>query len=133
VQVELARAMGERVHVVADIQRSRDAEQQLYEYLRQPGRTAPEMAHVAQFGSLHRQQLYNLAIKLRQYDKGVELIRARLTTARAKREVLDRLRENDLAAWHVAARHEEQAELDEIATMRAARRAQDTHGQVTTA
>jgi flagellar export protein FliJ len=121
VQVELARIMRERNAVVEQIAVSRTAEADLYEYLRQPGRSAAEMAHVARYGTWHRQQIFNLGVKLRQYDKGVELVRDRLTTARAKREALDRLHDQQLAAWRAAAQREEQAELDEIATMRAAR------------
>lgn len=120
-QVELARVMRERNDVVVQIDQSRAAEQELYEYLRQPGRTAAEMAHVARFGTWHRQQIFNLGVKLRQFDKGVELVRKRLTDARARREALDKLREKEHAAWRQAGLHEEQAELDEIATMRAAR------------
>jgi flagellar export protein FliJ len=121
VQVELARIMGERNAVVEQIAASRDAEAELYEYLRQPGRSAAEMAHVARYGTWHRQQIFSLGVKLRQFDKGVELIRTRLTEARARREALDRLRDKEHAAWRAAALREEQAELDEIATMRAAR------------
>jgi flagellar export protein FliJ len=122
VQVELARVMRERNDVVAQMEQSRQAEQELYEYLRQPGRTAAEMAHVARYGTWHRQQIYNLGVKLRQFDKGVELVRTRLTDARARREALDKLRDRERAAWRDAGLREEQAELDEIATMRAARR-----------
>jgi flagellar export protein FliJ len=121
VQVELARVLRERGVVVEQIERSRAAEQELYEYLRAPGRTAAEMAHVARFGTWHRQQIFSLGVKLRQFDKGVDLVRARLTEARARREALDRLREKEHAAWRAAALREEQAELDEIATLRAAR------------
>lgn len=120
-QVELARIMRERNAVAAQIAASRDAEAQLYEYLRQPGRSAAEMAHVARYGTWHRQQIFSLGVKLRQFDKGVDLVRARLTEARARREALDRLRDKEHAAWRAAALREEQAELDEIATMRAAR------------
>lgn len=122
VQVELARIMRERAAVVEQIDRSRAAELELYEYLRTAGRTAAEMAHVARFGTWHRQQIFNLGVKLRQFDKGVELVRTRLVDARARREALDRLREKEHAAWRTSVLHEEQAELDEIATMRAARR-----------
>lgn len=122
VQAELARVMRERNEVAGQIGASRAAEAQLYEFLRAPGRSAAEMAHVARYGTWHRQQIFNLGVKLRQYDKGVELIRGRLAEARARREALDRMRELELAAWHASARREEQAELDEIATMRAARR-----------
>lgn len=121
VQVELARVMRERNGVVAQIAESRAAEQDLYEYLRAPGRTAAEMAHVARFGTWHRQQIFSLGVKLRQYDKGVELVRARLIDARARREALDKLHDKEREAWRVAGQREEQAELDEIATMRAAR------------
>ncbi|MEO6867031.1 MAG: flagellar export protein FliJ [Gaiellales bacterium] len=121
VQVELARVMRERNGVVVEIDKSRAAEADLYEYLRQPDRSATDMAHVARYGTWHRQQIYSLGIKLRQYDKGVELVRARLTDARARREVLDRLREKELQKWRTEVRTAEQAELDEIATMRAAR------------
>jgi flagellar FliJ protein len=121
VQVELARVMRERNLVVQRIEESRAAEQELYEYLRAPGRTAAEMAHVARFGTWHRQQIFNLGVKLRQFDKGVELVRARLQEARARREALDRLHEHEHEAWVTQLRREEQAELDEIATMRAAR------------
>lgn len=121
VQVELARVMRERNVVAAQIAESREAEAQLYEYLRAPGRSAAEMAHVARYGSWHRQQIFKLGVKLTQYDKGVELVRQRLTAARARREALDRLREKQLREWRTQVLHEEQAELDEIATMRAAR------------
>lgn len=121
VQVELARIMRERNAVVEEITASRAAEAALYEYLRTPGRTAAEMAHVARYGALHRQQIFSLGVKLRQFDKGVELVRTRLTEAKARREVLDRLHDKELEAWRAAARREEQAELDEVATMRAAR------------
>lgn len=121
VQVEMARIMRERAAVAAQITQSRQAEQDLYEYLRQPGRTAAEMAQVAQFGSWHRHQIYNLGVKLRQFDKGVELVRKRLTDARARREALDRLFAKEHAAWRASVQREEQAELDEVATMRAAR------------
>lgn len=121
VQVELARVMRERNAVVEELARSRDAEQALYEYLRAPGRTAAEMAHVSRFGTWHRQQIFSLGVKLRQFDKGVDLVRRRLTDARARREALDKLHDNQLAAWQMEALREEQAELDEIATMRAAR------------
>jgi flagellar export protein FliJ len=121
VQVELARIMRERNAVAQQITASRDAEAELYEYLRQPGRSATEMAHVARYGTWHRQQIFSLGVKLRQFDKGVELVRARLTEARARREALDRLHDKEHAAWRAAALREEQAELDEIATMRAAR------------
>jgi len=121
VQVELARAMRERGLVVAKIEESRAAEEALYAYLREPGRTAAEMAHVANFGTLHRQQLHRFGIHLRQFDQGVAIIRQRLVTARAKREALDRLRESQQAAWRKEFLATEQAELDEIATMRATR------------
>lgn len=121
VQVELARVMRERNAVVEQIAQSRTAEQDLYEYLRTPGRTAAEMAHVARFGTWHRQQIFSLGVKLRQYDKGVELVRTRLIDARARREALDKLHDKERDAWRLAGQREEQAELDEIATMRAAR------------
>lgn len=121
VQVELARVMRERNAVVELMATSRAAEQDLYEYLRTPGRSAAEMAHVARYGTWHRQQIFSLGVKLRQFDKGVELVRTRLTAARARREALDRLHDKERAAWKLAAQREEQAELDEIATMRAAR------------
>lgn len=120
VQVELARIMRERNDVVAQIEVSRTAEAELYEYLRSPERSASEMAHVARYGTWHRQQIFSLGVKLRQFDKGVELIRTRLTEARARREALDKLREKELQAWRAEAQRQEQAELDEIATMRAA-------------
>ena len=121
VQVELARIMRERNAVAADIARSRAAEAELYEYLRTPGRSATEMAHVARYGTWHRQQIFSLGVKLRQFDKGVELVRTRLTDARARREVLDRLHDKEHATWRAESLREEQAELDEIATMRAGR------------
>ncbi len=121
VQAELARVMRERNVVAEQLATSRAAEQELYDYLRAPGRTAAEMAHVARFGTWHRQQIFNLGVRMRQFDKGVELVRTRLVDARARREALDRLREKELEAWRVAAQREEQAELDEIATLRAAR------------
>lgn len=122
VQAELARVMHERNAVVAQIEHSRTAELELYEYLRAPGRTAAEMAHVARFGTWHRQQIFSLGVKLRQFDKGVELVRTRLTEARTRREALDRLHDKEHAAWRAELQRLEQAELDEIATMRAARR-----------
>ena len=121
VQVELARVMRERNAVAEQIAASRQAEAELYDYLRTPGRSAAEMAHVARYGTWHRQQIFSLGVKLRQFDKGVELVRTRLTEARARREALDRLREQEHAAWRAAVLREEQAELDEVATMRAAR------------
>jgi flagellar export protein FliJ len=121
VQVELARVMRERNTVLQDLIASRDAEQELFAYLREPGRTAAEMAHVARYGTWHRQQIFSLGIKLMQFDKGVELVRTRLTEARAKREALDKLHDKQHEAWRLAGQREEQAELDEIATMRAAR------------
>ncbi len=131
VQVELARAMRERALVVAQIDASRKAEADLYEWLRTPGRTAAEMAHVASFGSLHRQRIFDMGVKLRQYDKGVELIRTRLTTARAKREALERLRVKEREHWDAEFLRVQQAELDEIATMRASRAAnRGLEGQV---
>jgi flagellar export protein FliJ len=113
--------MRERVGVVSEITASRHAEAQLYEYLREPGRTAAEMAHVASYGALHRQRIFDLTVKLRQFDKSVEHIRRRLTEARARREVLDKLREREYAAWRAELERQDQAELDEIATMRSAR------------
>lgn len=121
VQAELAQVMRERNDVVAQIEQSRTAELDLYEYLRAPGRTAAEMAHVARFGTWHRQQIYSLGVKLRQFDKGVELVRTRLADARGRREALDRLRDKEHAAWRAELQRVEQLELDEIATMRAAR------------
>ena len=121
VQVELARVMSERNAVLQELIDSRDAEQELYEYLRAPGRTAAEMAHVARFGGWHRQQIFSLGIKLMQFDKGVDLVRQRLVDARSRREALDKLHDKEREAWRLAAQREEQAELDEIATMRAAR------------
>lgn len=120
VQAELARVMRERNVVVTQLDASRAAEAELYEYLRSPERTAPEMAHVARYGTWHRQQIFSLGVRLRQFDKGVELVRVRLTDARARREALDRLREQEHAAWQAEARREEQAELDDIASIRAA-------------
>jgi flagellar export protein FliJ len=122
VHAELARVLRERQVVVDQIADSRNAETALYDYLREPGRSAAEMAHVAQYGTWHRQQLYSLSIKLRQYDKGVELVRTRLTAARAKRKALDTLREREHARWRTEQLRIEQAELDELATVRAARR-----------
>lgn len=121
IQVELAVAMRERNAVANEILASRDAEAELYEYLRQPGRTAAEMSHVAAYGSLHRQRIFDMGVKLRQYDKSVELVRTRLADARGRREALDRLREKDHAQWRTALLQEEQAEHDEVATMRAGR------------
>jgi flagellar export protein FliJ len=121
VQVELARIMRERADVVKQLEHSRAAEQDLYGYLRAPGRTAAEMAHVARFGTWHRQQIFSLGVKLRQFDKGVELVRSRLVDARARREALDRLKAKQYSAWRAEALRVEQTELDEIATMRAAR------------
>ena len=121
VEVELARVMRERNAVVEQMAASRAAEQELYEYLRTPGRSAAEMAHVARYGTWHRQQIFSLGVKLRQFDKGVELVRTRLVDARARREALDRLHDKEFAQWQRAVQREEQAELDEIATMRAAR------------
>ncbi|MCW2921937.1 MAG: Flagellar FliJ protein [Thermoleophilia bacterium] len=121
VQVELARVMRERNAVLQDLIASRDAEQDLFTYLREPGRTAAEMAHVSRYGTWHRQQIFSLGIKLMQFDKGVELVRTRLVDARARREALDRLHDKQREAWRLAAQREEQNELDEIATMRAAR------------
>lgn len=122
VRVELAVGMRGRNDVARSIDDSRRAEQHLYEYLRSPGRTAAEMAHVARYGTLHRQKIFDLGVKLRQFDKGLELIRRRLVDARARREALDKLYERQLdehrRAWLAA----EQAELDDIAAMRHAAR-----------
>lgn len=120
VQAELARVMRERNVVLEQLDASRTAEAELYEYLRSPERTASEMAHVARYGTWHRQQIFNLGVRLRQFDKGVELVRVRLTDARARREALDRLREQEHVAWEREIRREEQAELDDIASIRAA-------------
>jgi flagellar export protein FliJ len=121
VQVELARIMRERSAVVEQITQSRRAEEELYEYLRTPGRTAAEMAQVARYGTWHRNQIYSLGIKLRQFDKGVELVRSRLTDARARREALDRLHDKEQAVWRSEVLREEQAELDDLVLMRSAR------------
>lgn len=123
-RVELAGAMRERGAVVARIEASRSAEQELYEYLRTPGRTAAEMSHVARYGSLHRQKIFDQTVQLRQYDKGIELIRTRLVDARAKREALDRMYEKARAEHRAEQLAEEQRELDEVATMRHVRRLQ---------
>lgn len=121
-QTELARVMRERAAVLEQIDESRRAEQDLYEYLRAPGRSAAELAHVARYGSWHRHQLYTLGVRLRQFDKGVELAQDRVREAHGRREALDRLHERQHAAWERGMRLQEQAELDEIATMRAAAR-----------
>lgn len=120
-QVELARVMHQRVSIVHELDKSRAAEADLYEYLRQPGRTAAEMSHVASFGTLHRQRIFNLGVRLGQFDASVELLRTRHMQARARREALEKLREKQHAAWRADGARAEQDELDEIATMRAGR------------
>lgn len=122
VQVELGRVLRERAGVMEQLDASRQAEADLYEYLRQPGRTAAEMAHVAQFGTLHRQRIFDLGVKVRQYDKGAELVRTRLIAAQAKRKALEKLRDSQLEEWKAEQLREEQIELDDIASIRAARK-----------
>jgi flagellar export protein FliJ len=128
VQAELAAAMAERAAVVTELARSRQAEEDLHAWLREGGRTAAEMAHVARYGELHRHAIFNLGVKLRQHDKGIELIRTRLVTARSRREALDRLRESQLAEHRREQLAEEQRELDEVGSMRAARRRSEVPG-----
>lgn len=120
-QVELARVIRERAGILEQMRLSRVAEEELYAYLHQPGRTAGEMAHATQFGTLHRERIYQLGIKVRQYDKGVELVRNRLVISRGKRKSLETLRDQQYTKWQHEFRRLEQEELDEIATMRAAR------------
>lgn len=122
VQAELARVLRERAVIVDELNVARSAEANLYAYLHVDGRTAPEMAQVARYGSMHREHIFNLNLRLSQYDSGVELVRKRLVSATAKRKALEKLKDKQEAKWRDEVAAFEQAEIDEIASIRHARR-----------
>lgn len=123
VRGELAEAMRTRVAVELELVASRDAERDLYDYLRDGSPDVTQMAHVAQYGELHRRQIYHLGVKLQRHDKAIEGVRARLVEARRRREALDRLHDRRRDEHRRAMLAEEQRDLDEVAGMRHARAA----------
>ena len=122
IQVELATALRERALVADQLDASREAEQRLYAYLRDNDVNAAELQHVSEYGSLHRQKIYQTTVQLRNHDQAVERIRIRLVDARARREALDRLRDRQQEQHRKAWLAEEGRELDEIGGQRHALR-----------
>jgi flagellar FliJ protein len=118
VQIELATAMREQAVVADQLATSRQAELDLYEWMRTSALSGASMAHVSQYGTLHRQRIFDTEVQLMHLDERVDRVRERLIDARARREALDKLRERELERHRNEMLAEESRELDEIATLR---------------
>lgn len=118
VQVELAAALRDRTDVITQLDASRQAELQLYEYLRTSKLSGDQMLHVSRYDALHRQRIVDLTIQLHNRDQAVARTRQRLVEARAHREALDKLeqrqRDQHRHEWLAA----EVRELDEVGAQR---------------
>lgn len=123
VQTELAGALRERARLEAELTASRLAESAIYDYLRSTQLSGAELAHVSQYGVLHRRHILDATIMVQQTDERIGRIRVRLTEARARREALDKLCERQRAEHHRLWLAEEMRELDEIAGQGRRRRA----------
>lgn len=119
VQTELAAALRERANLEHELTRSQQAETAIYEYVHGGNLTGAELAHVAQYGTLHRRRILDARTMLQLTDERIVRVRARLVDARAKREALDKLcerqREQHRREWLAS----EMQELDEIGSRRA--------------
>lgn len=122
IQVELATALRERTDVSRRLDDSRAAEVQIYTYLRETRLSAQDLSHITRFLELHRQKIVDAVIQLRHTDDAIERIRVRLAEARARREALDKLEAKQREAHRMQWLAEQARELDEIGTMRHARR-----------
>ena len=121
VQTEFAGALRERATLQGELDASRKAEDAIYDYLHTSHLTGAELEHVSQYGALHRRRILDARIMLQQCDQRIERVRAKLTAARAKREALDKLCEQERAEHRQRWLAEEIRELDEIASQRAQR------------
>lgn len=121
VQGELAAILRERAAAQARLDASLQAEQDLYGYMRANGLTVDDLAHMTRYGALHRQMIVRIRAEIHAIDEGVGRVRGRLAEARQRREVLERLAERDRERWRAEQLAEEARELDDIASMRAAR------------
>lgn len=122
VQVELARMLRERGVVQQQLDQSIAAENDLHAYLKQPQLAASQMEHIARYSEHHRQTILRNRTQLSQIDKAVIQIRERLMVARSKREALEKHKEQCYEDYRQAVESEEQKRIDEVATMRAARK-----------
>lgn len=121
VQGELAAVLRDRACAQAELDASLAAEQGLYSYMRDTGLSVDDLAHVTRYSALHRQVIVRKRTELHVIDEQVARVRARLTEASQRREVLDRLAERDHERWRQEQLAEEARELDEIASVRAGR------------
>lgn len=120
-QVELAAILRQRAAAAERLESSRQAERNLYEWLRTGNHGASELAHVARYDELHRRTIVDAEHNLLGIDGSVGRVRQRLAVARQRSEALDRHRDRERELHRKAMLAEEGRELDEISTMRAAR------------
>lgn len=121
IQVELAQALAVREQVAARLDASRAAERALRDHVRSGHLRSDELAHISRYDELHRQKIVDAVAQLHLQEQAIERIRVRLATAAQRREALDRLHDRERERHDAAVRAAEQAELDEIGTMRHAR------------
>jgi flagellar export protein FliJ len=127
VQAELAAAMRQESEINDVLEAHRAAEQDLYAYVRQGNLAAHELEHIAKYGHLHRQRIIDAQVELHRHMQSTQRIRARLTEARQRREVIDRLETKHRAAHREELEHEWARDLDDIATVRHARKRMHQH------
>lgn len=118
IRVELARALSDRIAAADRLEASRKAEREIYTYLRSESHPASELHHISRYMELHRQKIIDADIQLHHTDEAIKRIRVRLHQAHTAREVMDRLKEKQLREHEAEGLRREQAEIDEIATMR---------------
>jgi flagellar export protein FliJ len=123
VQLELAEALRDRTAIADKLNTSLQAEQDLYAYMRSGQLDARELRHISRFDELHRQRIVDATVELKFQDDAVGRVRERLKEARVKREALERLKVKQKERHTALQLAEQQRELDEIATQRAARAA----------
>lgn len=121
IQIELASSFAVRAQIEERLNNSREAEKKMREHVRSGSLQSSELAHISRYDELHRQKIVDAMSQLAIQDQTIIRIRQRLAEARTKREALDKLREREETRHRVESLREEQAELDEIGTMRHAR------------
>ena len=114
VQTELAGLLRDLVLVQAGLAESLAAEQELYDYLRRDTTTVADLAHMTNYGALHRRRIMDARVQIAGQEATIGRCRQRLAEARMKREALDKLELRQRAEHRKAELAEELRELDEI-------------------
>lgn len=118
VQIELADALRLRVAAQAQLDASRQAQLDIYEYVRTNQVPASELQQISRYDELHRQRIVDATIQLAHLDADIERVRLRLNEAMAAKKALEKLKERQSEQHRKEMLAAEAAELDEMALMR---------------